>query len=210
VGRPARHDTAEGLASTPDRLLDAAELEFAALGFALARLADIAERAGIRRPSLLYHFPSKELLYRAVVQRVFDSLGAALLGSLERGDTLEARIDAVVQTFVEFLEQRPSLAPIIVREIITAPDPERPEGAQGRTILLERVVPLLGMIEQVLHRDAGGRLRDDVPVRAALVEIAGGLLLRSAAGSLRIPLWGEGDHARAIARHLFLRDETTP
>lgn len=206
MGRPARqHETA-----TPDRLLDAAELEFAALGFALARLADIAERAGIRRPSLLYHFPSKELLYRAVVQRVFDSLGAALLGSLARGETLEERIDAVVQTFVEFLEQRPSLAPIIVREIITAPDPERPEGSQGRTILLERVVPLLGMIEEVLRREGAERLRDDLPVRVALVEIAGGLLLRSAAGSLRIPLWGEGDHARALARHLFLRDETTP
>jgi AcrR family transcriptional regulator len=206
VGRPARqHDIA-----TPERLLDAAEHEFAALGFALARLADIAERAGIRRPSLLYHFPSKELLYRAVVQRVFDSLGAALLGSLARGETLEDRIDAVVQTFVEFLEQRPSLAPIIVREIITAPDPERSEGAQGRTILLERVVPLLGMIEDVLRREGAERLRDDLPVRVALVEIAGGLLLRSASGSLRIPLWGEGDHARALARHLFLRDETTP
>lgn len=202
MGRPAR---AEG-AATPDRLLDAAEQEFAALGFSLARLADIAERAGIRRPSLLYHFPSKELLYRAVVQRVFDSLGAALLGSLARGETLEDRIDAVVQTFVEFLDRRPSLAPIIVREIITQPDPDRPEGAHGRTILLEQVVPLLGMIEEVLRREGGERLRPELPVRAALVEIAGGLLLRSAAGSLRIPLWGEGDHARAIARHLFLRD----
>ncbi len=195
--------------ATPDRLLDAAEQEFAARGFSLARLADIAERAGIRRPSLLYHFPSKDLLYRAVVERVFDRLGAALLGSITNDGSIEQRIDAVVQTFVEFLDQRPSLAPIILRELIAEPDPERSEGAEGshgRTILLERVVPLLGMLEQILRREGGDRLRPDLPVRAALAEVAGGLLLRSAAASLRLPLWGEGDHALALARRLFLRD----
>lgn len=202
MGRPAQVQAI----ATPDRLLDAAEQEFAAVGFALARLADIAERAGIRRPSLLYHFASKDLLYRAVVERVFDQLGEALLSSLARGETFEARIDAVVLTFVEFLEQRPSLAPIIVREVIAQPDPSRPEGSHGRTILLGRVVPLLGMIEELLLRDGGDQLRPDLPVRAALTEIAGGLLLRSAAGSLRIPLWGPGDHALALARHLLLRD----
>jgi len=202
VGRPAQVHSI----STPDRLLDAAEQEFAALGFAIARLADIAERAGIRRPSLLYHFASKDLLYRAVVERVFDALGEALLGSIDTSQPFERQIDAVVLTFVAFLEQRPSLAPIIVREVIAEPDPSRPEGSHGRTILLGRVVPLLDMLEQLLRSQGGDRLRPDLPVRAALVEIAGGLLLRSAAGSLRTPLWGPGDHALALARHLFLRD----
>ncbi|MFV8752951.1 TetR/AcrR family transcriptional regulator [Nannocystaceae bacterium ST9] len=206
MGRPAKVQAI----STPDRLLDAAEQEFAALGFALARLADIAERAGIRRPSLLYHFPSKDLLYRAVVERVFDQLSAVLLRSLAREGDIAERIDAVVQAFLEFLAERPSLAPIIVREVIAEPDPARPEGSHGRTILLERVVPLLGMLEDILRREGGDRLRDDLPVRAALAEVAGGLLLRSAAGTLRAPLWGAGDHSLALARHLFLRDSNSP
>jgi AcrR family transcriptional regulator len=204
VGRPAQVQAI----STPDRLLDAAEQEFAAVGFALARLADIAERAGIRRPSLLYHFASKELLYRAVVERVFDRLAALLLRSLTIGESFDERLESVVTTYVGFLDERPSLAPIVLRELIAVPDPGRPEGMLGRTILLERAVPLLGMLEDIIQREGGARLRPDVPVRAALAEIAGSLLLRAAVGSLRTPLWGEGDHAVALARHLFVRDET--
>jgi AcrR family transcriptional regulator len=204
VGRPAQVQEIP----TRDRLLDAAEQEFAAVGFALARLADIAERAGIRRPSLLYHFPSKELLYRAVVERVFDRLAALLLRSLASGDTFDARLESVVTAFVGFLDERASLAPIVLRELIAVPDPGRPEGMLGRTILLERAVPLLGMLEDIIQREGGDRLRPDLPVRAALAEIAGGLLLRGAVGSLRVPLWGGGDHAIALARHLFLRDES--
>lgn len=203
VGRPITTLHAIG---TPDRVLDAAESEFAAVGFALARLADIAERAGIRRPSLLYHFPSKDLLYRAVVERVFDRLADALLGSMSSVGSFDDRIDAMIQTFVEFLDTRTSLAPIIVREIIAEPDSARPEGSHGRMILLERVAPLLGLIEDWITREGGERLRPDLPVRGTLVDITSALLMRSAAGSLRVPLWGESSRGLPLARYLFLRD----
>ncbi len=64
--------------ATPERLLGAAEREFALRGFAAARLEDIAERSGITRPSLLHHYASKEALYSAVVKRSFGDLGRAL------------------------------------------------------------------------------------------------------------------------------------
>jgi AcrR family transcriptional regulator len=194
--------------STVERILEAAEREFAALGFAPARLADIAERAGIRRPSLLYHFESKELLYRTVVERAFDQLGAELLRSMALVGEFEARLDALVGAFADFLDRRPTLAPIIVRELIDAPEHDdesgRGGGGPGRAIMLERVAPLLGTVEAFVRSAGGSRLRPDLPIRAAIVQIAGDLLLRSAAGSLRVPLWGPGDHAKQLARSLFL------
>jgi AcrR family transcriptional regulator len=195
--------------STSDRLLDAAEHEFAAVGYGPARLADIAARAGIRRPSLLYHFASKEILYRTVVERVFDLLGAELARSMGQGDTFEQQITAVVQTFVAFLDQRPTLAPIVVRELIDDldhDDPARRGGVHGRTILLERVVPLLDLIEDFIRRGGGERLRANLPIRAALTQVATNMLLRSAAGSLRVPLWGEGDHSIELVRIFLFRD----
>jgi AcrR family transcriptional regulator len=202
-------------ASTTERILAAAEREFAAFGYAPARLADIAARAGIRRPSLLYHFASKELLYRAVVERAFDQLGAALMRSIAKPGEFELRLDAVVGTFARFLDERPTLAPIIVRELIDAPehddDSSRGGGGPGRMIMLERVAPLLGMLEGFVRDGGSARLRPELPVRAAIVQIAGDLLLRSSAGKLRQPLWGPGDHAKQLARTLFLRDlEPTP
>lgn len=196
--------------STAERILGAAEQEFAAIGYAPARLADIAARAGIRRPSLLYHFASKEQLYRAVVERAFDQLGAELMRSMARPGEFEARLDAVVGAFACFLDARPTLAPIIVRELIDDPehdeDPSRRGGGPGRMIMLERVAPLLGMIEAFIRDGGSTRLRPELPIRAAIVQVAGDLLLRSAAGKLRDPLWGPGDHAKLLARILFFRD----
>lgn len=193
---------------TADRVLDAAEREFAAVGYAPARLADIGERAGIRRPSLLYHFPSKELLYRAVVERAFDRLGAALVQFMGGDGEFEQQLEAVVRTFSEFLDAHPSLAPIIVRELIEDPthdlDTARRGGSVGRTIMLERVVPLLTLVEAFISTRGREHLRPNLPIRAALVQVSANLLLHSAAGRLAEPLWGPTDHALALAKLLFL------
>jgi AcrR family transcriptional regulator len=193
---------------TRERVLDAAEREFAAVGYAPARLADIGARAGIRRPSLLYHFPSKELLYRAVVERAFDRLGAALVQFMGDEGEFPQQLEALVRTFAEFLDAHPSLAPIIVRELIDDPthdlDTARRGGGVGRTIVLERVVPLLTLVEQFIRTRGREHLRPNLPVRATLVQVAANLLLHGAAGSLAAPLWGPDNHAFLLAKLLFL------
>ena len=57
------------MAATADRILAEARGEFARRGFAAARLQDIAGRAGLSHPTLLYHFGSKERLYEAVIEQ---------------------------------------------------------------------------------------------------------------------------------------------
>jgi AcrR family transcriptional regulator len=193
---------------TAERVLDAAEREFAAVGYAPARLADIAERAGIRRPSLLYHFPSKELLYRAVVERAFDRLGAALLQYMQGDGEFEQQLEAVVRAFSGFLDEHRSLAPIIVRELIDDPghdlDTARRGGGIGRKIMLERMVPLLTLVEAFIRTRGHGHLRPNLPIRAALVQVAANLIVHSAAGSLAQPLWGPDPYALTLTKMLVL------
>lgn len=193
MGRPLA--SADALA-TPERLLDAAEQGFARMGFGATRLEDIAAAAGIRRPSLLYHYESKGSLYAAVVRRTFARLGAALMEAMARRVEFAERLDGVVDTYARFLAEHPAHAQILVRELLDAEGP-------GREILLDAVVPLLDVLERFVRVEGHGLVRPDLPVRAAILQCASGIVLRSAAGALQGPLWGPVDHAGSLARVLF-------
>src|SRR5271166_1266014 len=58
-------------------LLEAAEWTFAEQGFAGATTAAIARRAGVPKANLHYYFPTKEGLYRSVIERVLTAWLAA-------------------------------------------------------------------------------------------------------------------------------------
>ncbi|WP_131738601.1 TetR/AcrR family transcriptional regulator [Actinomadura roseirufa] len=63
-----------------DALLDAAESLLSEHGTRALTLAAVADRAGVSKGGLLYHFPTKEALVRALVARVieeFDDLIAS-------------------------------------------------------------------------------------------------------------------------------------
>lgn len=185
--------------ATPTRLLDAAEASFAASGYNGAKLADIARTAGIRRSSLLYHFESKQALYTAVVERVFGDLGAALMTVMDGEEVFEARVRGLVRTFVDFLDARPTLAPVLLRDMLDGHGP-------GRAILMRQVVPLLDVVERFLRNEGGDKLRPGLPLRAALMRVVADILLRSAAGDFRQPMWGPTDHAWELTE-ILLFDE---
>ena len=194
MGRPraGTHETA-----TPERLLVAAEAEFARAGLDGTRLEDIAKRAGIRRPSLLYYFPTKEALYARVVRRAFARLGQALLEAMTDPGGFAESVERTAEAFEISLRAEPALAKLILRELLDGRGP-------GRAILLEEMVPLLDQVEQFVKRHGRGLARRGLPVRAAILQGASDLVLRAASGDLQAPLWGPG-HARTLARMLFLK-----
>lgn len=200
MGRPA----ASGLeVATPDRLLEAAETIFSAVGYGAAKLADIAGRAGIRRPSLLYHFRSKELLYAATVERSFARLRRALATAMQAEGDFQARLLATVDRYIEFVEGEPELSRLVLRELLD-------ESGPGRAILMKQIVPLVDVVERFVREQGQGVVRDGVPVRSAIMMIASDVFLRSAVGPLREQLWGPGQSARELARRLLLSAQVEP
>ena len=190
---------------TPTRVLDAAERAFALAGLAGAKLADIASAAGIRRPSLLYHFASKENLYAAVVERGFDVLGEALAEAMGAGgakEDFDARLERVLAVYVDFLDSRPELARLFVRQLIDGESP-------GQRIVRDRVVPLLDRVSEWIRNEGGPRVRDDLPVRSAVLQVCASILLRTASGSLRNVLWGPDDDDRAMLLALLAPTDAT-
>ena len=81
--------TKEDAEATRDRLLDAAEQVFYERGVAGASLADVANRAGLTRGAVYWHFKDKLDLFGAVVQRVWLPIEQALVSeTLGGGDSL--------------------------------------------------------------------------------------------------------------------------
>lgn len=198
MGRPLASANAT---ATPERILDAARAEFAAAGFAQAKLADIAARAGITRPSLLYHFATKEELYATAVERCFGHLALALTRTMTQAAPFVDRLRATLDRYLEFIEGEPDVARIVLRELVDGAGP-------GAEILLHQVAPLVDLVERFVRVQGQGVVRAGIPVRAAILQIATDAMVRAAAGELRVPLWGPGDHTRVLAERLLLEDDT--
>jgi AcrR family transcriptional regulator len=77
------------LLTRPERqasILRGAAQAFARQGFAATSMDDVAAACGVTKLILYRHFESKEDLYRAVLQRVFERHGEELASALDRGD----------------------------------------------------------------------------------------------------------------------------
>lgn len=105
---------------TRQSILDAAESIFADIGYGAARLDHVAQAVGIRRPSILYYFASKQELYDAVEGDIFASMHA-FAQERTRGvsDPLK-RLLALLDAWLDFNVARPSAARIIQRLVADA------------------------------------------------------------------------------------------
>ena len=102
---------------SPDRILAAAEAEFAARGFAGARVDRIARRARVNKAMIYYHFRSKQELYRALLRRMFLAAGDRLREVAASDLPPAARIDAVVAALVDIVGEHAHLPAVMLREI---------------------------------------------------------------------------------------------
>jgi len=193
MARPRAHTHA---IPTRERILRSAAEAFARDGLAHATLASIAAGASIRRPSLLYHFPSKDALYEAVVSRAFEDLGNQLSGVMSAPLPFRDRVVGMAVALQRFLASHPTHGPILVRELVN-------EGP-GQQILVEQVAPLLDVVTTFLVDQGADVLRPELPVRAAVLQVVSSLLLHAAAPA-RDQLWGEPVPIEPLVRTLFFR-----
>jgi TetR/AcrR family transcriptional regulator len=133
----------------PDRsrqaILDAAERLFAEHGFETVSMERIGRAANLSRGAPGYFFGSKDALYRAVLQRLFETAEQLVeethhqLADVPDGD-LDRALEVVVENLLEFLYERPTFLVLVEREALRRSGVM--EGTRVHLTLLRMALPI--------------------------------------------------------------------
>jgi len=132
-------------ADTRDRVLQVAQALFAERGYRGTSLRDIAKRIGIKAPSLLHHFPSKQQLYIAVLDRMFESIEDRANAIAWGRESPQERMRQAVADAIDFIASRPDFVRIMWKEMAD-------ESGVGRPVLKRRLPPLFSIALNFIFR----------------------------------------------------------
>ena len=104
---------------TKERIQAAARELFAEKGVQKTSLQEIADRLGITKPALYYHFASREDLLRSIVQPLIDA-GERFLDDQEQASAVEAR--ALLDGYFDFHYRHRADILLLLNELSTLAD----------------------------------------------------------------------------------------
>lgn len=123
-------------------ILNEAETIFAELGYAAARLEDVAVAVAIHRASLIYYYRNKQDLFDAVEARIFNDLQNEVENRLKDQTTAYGRILAIFDCWLDFMSERTTAARMVLRSSAdVTPRNSNPVEFSGSTVeLFESIV----------------------------------------------------------------------
>jgi AcrR family transcriptional regulator len=119
-----------------EEILDVATRLFAERGYEGTSMNDVAERVGMRKASLFYHFATKDSLYEAVLDRLVATMQEKLEAIYASSGSFSERLDEVTDTLVAALGADPYASRLLLREAMDW-------GPVIRGKLLERITTVL-------------------------------------------------------------------
>jgi AcrR family transcriptional regulator len=101
-------------------ILDAGERLFAERGYEATSMAQIGEAAGLSRGAPGYFFKSKEALYRAVLDRLFDEFRTRLIRPRPLPEMADGRavVEAAMSDLIDLLYAHPTFIALMEREVL--------------------------------------------------------------------------------------------
>ncbi|XVQ07316.1 TetR/AcrR family transcriptional regulator [Spirillospora sp. CA-255316] len=124
--------------ATKQRILEVARELFVQQGVQRTSLQEIADRLGITKPALYYHFSSREDLVRSIVQPIIDE-EETFLASQEALDEVDPR--ALLEGYFDFHYRHRTEMVLMLSELTTLAD----------LGLIDRVMDWRGRLTNLLH-----------------------------------------------------------
>ena len=169
------------------QLLDVARRVFGSSGFHAVSMEEVAREAGVTKPILYDHFPSKKELYLALIDEDLAVLHENVREALDSPIGNRERIRASFQAYFDFVDEQADGFRLLMQENVGAEREFRERVAAVRDQILKEVadliaresggnldrehaetvaLALIGMVETVAQRDPGS----DSPSRQAAME----------------------------------------
>ena len=112
------------------RILDAAMLVFRRHGFRRSSIEQAADAAGLTRQALYHHFKSKEALFRAVIERLYESALAAEIAAAHAAekaggslaDILVAQLTGRLRQVIASFDGSPHIEELFSEHLVQARD----------------------------------------------------------------------------------------
>ncbi len=181
--------------SSEEKVIAAAVEEFAALGYAGARVDTIAEKAKVNKAMIYYHFKSKEQLYERILKDITSNIFTQIRdAAVAEGDPMDV-LNSIISRYMDMLDGfDKSFFQIMMREIASG-------GEYFKKIALPNLVlPVFSIVAPLINSAIEeGRMRELNPFYTFL-QIIGGVIFFNI---IRIPLDGT-DLAKLIFKDGYL------
>jgi TetR/AcrR family transcriptional regulator len=172
--------------TTRDRLLAAATQLFAARGFDGVSVAQIAQRAGVTKALINYHFGGKHKLYLTIMTSTFAEIVERVEQLAGSDRPAPEQLQAFVALVGEMAAGRPHFPAMMLREVLAG-------GAHLATEIVPYLMRVLGGVRRIVeHGVRDGTLRPVDPVFTHL-SLVGSLLFFFATAPFRERLAGATD-----------------
>jgi TetR/AcrR family transcriptional regulator len=114
-------------ATTRDKVLLAAIQAFAQGGYAGTSVQEILAATGLSKPTLYYHFGSKQGLFRAILDYAHDLAHERMVVAAARATTCRERLTAIAAALFDYVETHRDLTRLVFASTFAAPRELPPE-----------------------------------------------------------------------------------
>jgi AcrR family transcriptional regulator len=168
------------------QLLEVARRVFGRKGYHVVTMDDVAREAGVTKPILYDHFPSKRDLYRDLLEEDLANLKERLREALETSKGNRQRIQGSFQAYFDFVDEEGAGFRLLMQEAV---GPER----EFREMVFRFRDEVLDQVTEVIVRESKGNLD-----RAQAADVALGLVGMAETAAQRNPGGSKEERRRTV------------
>jgi AcrR family transcriptional regulator len=127
-----------------DRILDAAAHNFSQVGYAGARMEEIAKQAGVNKASIYYHVGDKKALYQEVLSKVISVTADRIAENMKSVSSPSEKLAVYIRTMTRRVDDNPHVPRMMMREVADG-------GQNFPEAIIQDLIRILNLLAEILE-----------------------------------------------------------